>query len=223
MTAVILDLDGTLVDTNYQHALAWFRAFREQGIVLPIWRIHRHIGMGGDQLVQALTDAEVERAHGEELRSRESECYGEMIDEVQTLQGASEMLRELRKGGHTVVLASSGKPDEVEHYVDLLDAREIADSWTTSEDVRATKPEPDLVKCALERAGAQPDEAVMIGDSPWDAQAAARAGVRMYAVMAGGFSEEELCEAGAIEVYESVDELRGALQRTILREGSSRA
>ncbi|MGH2833338.1 MAG: HAD family hydrolase [Solirubrobacteraceae bacterium] len=220
MTVVILDLDGTLVDTNYQHALAWYRAFREQGIVLPIWRIHRHIGMGGDQLVQALADSQVEQKLGDRLRSRESECYGEMIGEVQSLQGAREMLRDLHEDGHTIVLASSAKPSEVEHYVDLLEARELADSWTSSEDVEATKPEPDLVNCALKRVGAQPRQAVMIGDSPWDAQAAARAGVRMYAVMTGGFSEEELCEAGAIEVYESVTELRDALG-AILREESS--
>lgn len=208
---VLLDVDGTLVDTNYQHALAWYRAFREHGIVLPVWRVHRHIGMGGDQLVEALTDAGTERRLGDRIRERESERYGEMIGEVETMEGASELLRDLRERGHSAILASSAKPEEIEHYVDLLGARELADGWTSAGDVQATKPDPDLVHAALERAGAQPDQAVMIGDSPWDARAAQRAGVPTVAVMTGGFSREELCQAGAVAVYESVAELRLAL------------
>lgn len=213
----ILDVDGTLVDTNYQHALAWYRAFRAHEIVLPIWRIHRHIGMGGDQLVQALTDAEVEGRLGDEIRSLESECYGQMIGEVEAMKDASELLRELHDRQHTVVLASSAKEDEIEHYIDLLDAHELADSWTSAADVRATKPQPDLVNVALQRAGAPAEQAVMIGDSPWDVQAARRAGVQTIAVMTGGFSEEELRQAGAADVYESVAELRSALDQTCLR------
>src|ERR1700704_1622925 len=186
MSVAILDVDGTLVDTNYQHALAWYRAFRDHGIVLPIWRIHRHIGMGGDQLVGALTGPDVERRHGEAIRSRESECYSEMIGEVEGMRDASETIRELRERGHTVVLASSAKPAEIEHYIELLDARELADGWTSAADVQATKP--------------QPEQAVMVGDSPWDVQAASRAGVQTIAVMTGGFAKEELRHAGAIEV-----------------------
>jgi HAD superfamily hydrolase (TIGR01509 family) len=223
MTVAILDVDGTLVDTNYQHALAWYRAFRHHGIVLPIWRIHRHIGMGGDQLVQDITDPDVESRLGDAIRSRESECYGEMIGEVEAMKEASEILHDLSERGHTVVLASSAKPAEIEHYIDLLDAREIADGWTSAGDVQATKPEPDLVNAALESAHAKPEEAVMIGDSPWDVQAAERAGVRTIAVMTGGFSREELCQAGAVDVYESVAELRAALDHTILRLGTQLA
>ena len=217
MSVAILDVDGTLVDTNYQHALAWYRAFRDHGIVLPIWRIHRHIGMGGDQLVGALTGPDVERRHGEAIRSRESECYSEMIGEVEVMRDASETIRELRERGHTVVLASSAKPAEIEHYIELLDARELADGWTSAADVQATKPQPDLVNAALECAKAQPEQAVMVGDSPWDVQAASRAGVQTIAVMTGGFAKEELRHAGAIEVYESVAQLRDQLNRTILR------
>jgi HAD superfamily hydrolase (TIGR01509 family) len=213
----ILDIDGTLVDTNYQHALAWFRAFRGSGIVLPIWQIHRHIGMGGDQLVEALTDADTEREHGEEIRAAEKSLYMRMIDEVQPMEGSRELIEELCALDHSVVLASSAKPDEVEHYLDLLDARDLADAWTSAEDVEATKPEPDLVHSALERVGADAGEAVMIGDTPWDVQAAAKAGVQTLAVMTGGFSREELIEAGAAEVYESVAELREKLSETPLR------
>ncbi len=220
MSLAILDIDGTLVDTNYQHALAWYRAFRAHEIVLPIWRIHRHIGMGGDQLVRALTDEDVERGLGDAIRTAEKELYGELIDEVEPVRGASELIGDLARRGHTVLLASSAKSAEVEHYVDLLDAREMADGWTSSDDVQATKPEPDLVNVALERAGAEAGQAVMIGDSPWDARAARRAGVQTIAVMTGGFSVQELCEAGAIDVYESVSELRGVLDRSALRGGS---
>ncbi len=149
----ILDIDGTLVDTNYQHAIAWYRAFRRHGIVLPVWRIHRHIGMGGDQVIAALTDERTEREQGDEIRSTESEVYRDLIDEVETMQASRELIEELKGRGHTVILASSAKDWEVEHYLDLLDARDLADGWTTSADVKATKPEPDLVHAALERAG----------------------------------------------------------------------
>ena len=221
MSLAILDIDGTLVDTNYQHALAWYRAFRAHEIVLPIWRIHRHIGMGGDQLVRALTDEDVERRLGDAIRDTEKDLYGELIGEVEPVEGASELICDLGQRGHSVLLASSAKSAEVEHYVDLLDARELADGWTSSADVKATKPEPDLVIVALERAGAEPGEAVMIGDSPWDARAARQAGVQTIAVMTGGFSVQELCEAGAVGVYESVSELRGILDRTALRGTSA--
>jgi len=149
----ILDIDGTLVDTNYHHALAWYRAFRQHGIVLPVWRIHRHIGMGGDQLVEALTDKRTEEEKGDDIRDAEKPLYMAMIEEVEPLEGARDLIVELKERGHTVVLASSAKDDEVEHYLDLLDARELADSWTTKDGVEASKPEPDLVQAALEKAG----------------------------------------------------------------------
>jgi HAD superfamily hydrolase (TIGR01509 family) len=217
VSVAILDIDGTLVDTNYQHTLAWYRAFKSHDIVVPIWRIHRHIGMGGDQLVEALTDERTEREHGDRIREAERSNYMEMIDEVSPMEGARRLMEDLGERGHTVVLASSAHDDEVERYLDLLDARDLADSWTSSGDVEATKPEPDLVQVALKRAEASPQDAVMIGDSPWDARAAGRAKVRTLAVMTGGFSEEELQEAGAETVYESVEDLRQALDKTPLR------
>ncbi len=212
---MILDVDGTLVDTNYQHALAWYRAFRDEGVVLPIWRIHRHIGMGGDQLVEALAGEDVEHRLGEAIRDREGKAYAEMIGEVEVMDGARELLADLSRREHTVVLASSAKPEEIERYVDLLDARRLADAWTSAGDVEATKPRLDLVHSALERVGARPEEALMIGDSPWDVQAAERAGVPTVAVMTGGFAEEELREAGAVEVCESVAHLGGVLERVL--------
>lgn len=217
MTVAVLDIDGTLVDTNYQHAIAWYRAFRRHGIVLPIWRIHRHIGMGGDQLVGALTDERTEDEKGDDIRSDEKELYFELIEEVEPMAGSRELIEQLRRRGHTVILASSAKADEVDHYLDLLDARELADAWTTSADVESTKPAPDLVSAALERAGGSPDDAVMVGDTTWDVEAAAKAGVPTLAVRTGGFAVAELEDAGATAVFESVVELCENLDRTALR------
>ena len=209
----ILDVDGTLVDTNYHHAIAWFRAFRRHNVTVPVWRIHRHIGMGGDQLVAALCGDEVEERLGDDIREAESELYRELIDEVQTMEGSRELIKDLKAADNVVVLASSAKDWEVEHYVELLDAAEIVDAWTTSADVESTKPEPDLVHAALDKAE-EDGEAMLIGDTVWDVEAAKRAGVETLAVLTGGFSEAELREAGAKDVYTSVEELRQALRET---------
>src|ERR1700694_4025090 len=166
----ILDIDGTLVDTNYQHALAWYRAFRQHDIVLSIYSIHRHMGMGGDQIVPALAGEEIERELGEAIRSAEKALFLSMIEEVECFEGASQLLRTLKERGHSLVLASSARQKEVDHYLELLDARGLADAWTTSADVESTKPKPDLVLAAMEKV--KTDQAVMVGDSTWDAIAA---------------------------------------------------
>jgi HAD superfamily hydrolase (TIGR01509 family) len=212
--AAILDIDGTLVDTNYHHALAWFRAFRRLDVTLPLYRIHRHIGMGGDQLVGALAGDEFERAHGDEVRALEGDLYGELMGEVRPLAGARELLTGLKERGHALVLASSAKEHEVGHYVDLLGAREVADGWTTSADVEKTKPAPDLVSAAVEKAGG--GAAVMVGDSTWDCEAAGRAGVETIGVLTGGFSEQELRDAGAACVFERLDDLQRRVDETPL-------
>jgi HAD superfamily hydrolase (TIGR01509 family) len=217
MATAVLDIDGTLVDTNYQHAIAWFRAFAQHDIVLPIWRIHRHIGMGGDQLVTALCGEDVESRLGDEIRDAEGEAYEALIGEVRTMEGSRELIVALKQRGHIVVLASSAKQGEVEAYLDLLDAWEIADAWTTSADVESTKPAPDLVHAAVARVDSDPADAVMVGDTPWDVKAAGGASVPTLAVVTGGFSEAELRDAGAAEVYESVSELRERLDETPLR------
>ncbi len=212
--AAILDVDGTLVDTNYQHTLAWYRAFRQHDELLPVWRIHRHIGMGGDQLVEALAGEQVENEKGDDIRSAEKALYLALIEEVEPLAGARGLIEDLKERGHAVVLASSAKEDEVDHYLELLDARELANGWTTSADVESTKPEPDLVKAAVEKAGG--GEAVMVGDSTWDCEAAKRAGLETIAVLTGGFSEQELLDAGARCCFRSIEDLRGSLDETPL-------
>jgi HAD superfamily hydrolase (TIGR01549 family) len=206
----LLDVDGTLIDANYQHALAWYRAFRAHGITLPVWRIHRHVGMGGDQLVPALVGERLDEEKGDGIRDARDEAYSELIGEVAPLEGARELIDDLSGRGLTVVLASSSPQKEIDHYLDLLNRPDVA--WTTKDDVEQTKPEPDLVHAALEKAGT--DDAVMVGDTPWDIEAADKAGVATVAVITGGFSEQELRDAGAVAVFESVEELRKRLDET---------
>lgn len=201
----ILDVDGTLVDTNYHHALAWHRALRAHGQQVQMWKVHRHIGMGGDQILDALIGEDAAAEQGDAIREAEAEAYGELIGEVEPMAGARELLERLRAEEATTILASSAKQEEVDHYLDLLDARDLVDGWTTSADVERTKPHPDLVNAALEKAGN--GASVMVGDSVWDVKAAKAAGVPTLAVLTGGFSEGELREAGAVQVVESIDEL----------------
>lgn len=202
----ILDVDGTLVDTNYHHALAWHRALHAHGHQTQMWKVHRHIGMGGDQILDALIGEEAAAEQGDALREAEAEAYGELIGEVEPMEGARELIERLRDKGATVILASSAKQEEVDHYLDLLDARDLVDGWTTSADVENTKPEPDLVHAAIEKAGRE-SPSVMVGDSVWDVKAAKAAGVSTMAVLTGGFSEAELRDAGATQVVESIADL----------------
>lgn len=219
MTRVALvDVDGTLVDTNYQHALAWYRAFRRVGLTLPLWRIHRHVGMGGDQMVPALAGEEVESEHGDMLRSAWAEEFEPFLPEIAAIDGAHQLLAGLTHDGTRVVLASSGKPEHVEVFLDVVDGRDVVEAWTTSEDVERTKPEPDLFRAALRKLEAAEDpapsdaEVVVIGDSTWDCVAAGRLGYRSYAVLTGGFAREELLGAGAHRVFDALPDLAEALR-----------
>jgi HAD superfamily hydrolase (TIGR01509 family) len=211
----ILDVDGTLVETNYHHAIAWYRAFTQHRVELPVWRIHRAIGMGGDQLVAALAGDDVEKEMGDDIRTAEKVLYMAMIHEVRPLPDARRLLETLNERGHELVLASSAKKEEIDHYLDLLDARELADAWTSSADVEKTKPSPDLVQTARERVGGG-DDAVMIGDSVWDVEAAKRADIPTIAVRTGGFGHDELVEAGAACVFDSIADLLDGWEDTPL-------
>ena len=210
----ILDVDGTLVDTNYHHALAWYRAFTQHDVVIPVWRIHRAIGMGGDQMVSALADDQTEEEKGDDIRAAEKALYTAVINEVRPLPDAHRLIETLKERGHRVVLASSAKDEEIEHYIDLLDVRELADDWTSSGDVEKTKPHPDLVQTALEKAGG--GDAVMVGDSVWDVEAAKRAEIETIAIRTGGFGADELREAGAACVFDSISDLLDSLTDTPL-------
>ncbi|MPQ97877.1 HAD-IA family hydrolase [Modestobacter sp. I12A-02628] len=217
-TIAVLDVDGTLVDSNYQHALAWYRALRAQGETFPVWRIHRLIGMGGDQLVTALGGDDLERRVGDAAREQWVTEVDRLIDEMSPLPGARDLLVALRERGHRVVLASSGKAQHVETYLDLLDARELAEDWTTSDDVEASKPAPDLLQVALQKLGEPADApSVMIGDSPFDVQAARQAGMPALVVRSGGFGDDELRDAGAVALFDTPGDLAAHLDDTALR------
>ncbi len=214
----IFDVDGTLVDTNYQHAVAWFRALRRYDITRPLWRIHRGIGMGGDLFVSAVGGREVEEAHGDDLRQAWEEEFDELIGEIQPFEGAHELLAEVKKRGFRLVLASSGKAEHVEAFLDLIDGKSLADAWTTSEDVQKSKPEPDIVSAAL--AKVEGASGIMVGDSIYDAQAAAKLNIPTLGVRTGGFSVGELQEAGVLQVFDSLVAFRYALDGTPLARAS---
>jgi HAD superfamily hydrolase (TIGR01549 family) len=179
-----------------------------------MWRVHRHIGMGGDQIVKAIAGEEVEREHGDSLRALQPEEFRQLRDECVPLEGAHDLLVELKRRGLIVVLASSSNEDDLDHFLEALDARNVVDGWTTSDDVERTKPHPDVIHAALEKAGTQ--DGVMVGDSRWDIEAAANAGLETVCVITGGWSEQELRGYGAASVFDSLVGRRERLDETPL-------
>jgi HAD superfamily hydrolase (TIGR01549 family) len=218
----IVDIDGTLVDTNYQHAIAWGRAFGDHGVDVPLWRVHRHNGMGGDQLVAAVAGDEIEERLGDQIRQSESRRYAELIDELTLLPGARDLLVGLRRLRYRIVLASSAKQEEVERYVDRLDARRLVDAWTSGGDVDRTKPHPDLIGAAAERLPST-ERLVVIGDTTWDAIAAERAGVPSIGLLSGGFGADELREAGCRAIYADAAALAESLEEALATAASPSA
>lgn len=180
-----------------------------------MWRVHRHIGMGGDQFVTAVAGEDIEARIGDELRDASKEEFQKLRDECVPLEGAHDLCVELKRRGLAVVLASSSNADDLGHFLDELGVRDVVDDWTTSDDVERTKPHPDIIHAALEKAGT--DEAVMVGDSRWDVEAAANAGLQTVCVITGGWAEQELLDAGAACVFESLVALREGLDDTPLR------
>ena len=213
--AVLLDIDGTLVDSNYLHIDAWDRAFVMAGHPVEMWRIHRAIGMDSGKLIERLLGEEAAEV-AEAVQREHALLYSHMTDRLRVITGARELLQELSRRGHVVVLATSAPQDELEDLLDVLHVDEAIDAVTSSEDVDAAKPDPGLIQIALERASVPARRAVMIGDSVWDIEAAARAGVASIGVRTGGYSAEELLEAGAAAVYDDVAHLLAELDRSLL-------
>jgi HAD superfamily hydrolase (TIGR01509 family) len=202
---VVLDVDGTLVDSVYAHVEAWMRAFRGVGVPVEAWRVHRAIGMGGDKLVGAVAGQRVEEAVGDDVREMHDREYDDMVATVQVLPGADELLESLKRRGFLVVLASSGTKTQTEQALEKLERSDLADAWVSSADVDTSKPEPDLVETAVARVGG--GTAVMVGDAVWDVKAAARAGIAAIGLRCGGFSDSELREAGATAVFDGPADL----------------
>ncbi|HEX2895129.1 MAG TPA: HAD family hydrolase [Marmoricola sp.] len=215
LRVALVDIDGTLLDSNYHHTLAWSRGFAAVGRPVPLWRIHRHMGMGGDRLVAAVAGDEVEEEHGDAIRERWEKEFDSLLESTRLLPGAGELLDALAASGLDVVLASSGKPHHTEHALDLLDADRRAAACTTSEDAEETKPDAELLQRALDKVGAGPEVAVVLGDSVWDVEAAQRLGVPTIGLLTGGFGRAELLEAGAVTVYDDPPDLVVQLERAL--------
>lgn len=197
--AVVLDLDGTLVDSVYVHVLAWHAAFQDVGVEVQAPRLHRLIGMGGDRLVAAAAGDAVERTLGDELRSRHPHHLDRLFRAITPTPGALEMLEALRRSGAQVVLASSSDADLTERLLGIVPgAQHLLDRIATGDDADSSKPDGGLVAVAL--ADTDPAVAVMIGDAVWDVHAAHDVGARAVSVLTGGIAESELREAGADDV-----------------------
>ncbi|QCQ93285.1 HAD family hydrolase [Rhodococcus sp. SGAir0479] len=213
--AVLFDIDGTLVDSNYLHADAWHRAFTEAGLTVPTWRIHRSIGMDGSTLIRELCpgidDDTADRV--DELHSR---FYKNDAGQLRLLPGAREILAHLDASGLRVVLATSAPADELAILRELLDSESVLYAVTGGEDVDTAKPDPTIVQIALDRAGTDADRAVFVGDSVWDVRACRRLGLPAIGVLSGGISRGELEEAGAAYCCDDVEALRHELDRSPL-------
>jgi HAD superfamily hydrolase (TIGR01549 family) len=204
--ALLFDIDGTLIDSTYHHAIAWQRAFDSLDLPIPLWRIHRAVGMGGDKLVAHVAGDDVEERQGDELRDRWREEYLKIKAEVVPLPGAAELVTTLSKEGYQVALASSGDPEFSREAMDLLGVADQVAALTTSEDVDDSKPEPDLLQETLDRLDGV-THAVMVGDTPYDVESARNAGMQCVTLRSGGYSEAELTEAGAALVVDLPEDL----------------
>ncbi|SFC33454.1 haloacid dehalogenase superfamily, subfamily IA, variant 3 with third motif having DD or ED/haloacid dehalogenase superfamily, subfamily IA, variant 1 with third motif having Dx(3-4)D or Dx(3-4)E [Nocardioides terrae] len=213
----LLDIDGTLLDSTYHHTIAWARAFSGVGHPVPVWKLHRHIGMGGDRLIPAVSSEEIAERFGDELTERHTKAYDELIGETGLLPGARELLDGLRAAGLEVVLASSSQPKHAKHALELLDADDRTDAWTTSEDASESKPDPELLETALDRVSGS--RALMIGDATWDVEAASQANIPTIGLLSGGFGEDELRTAGAVVVYRDPADLLASLDEALSRAG----
>lgn len=204
--AVLLDADGTLVDSTYLHVAAWSQAFDRVGHPVDSWRIHRSIGMGSDKLLAALLGDAAAKL-GDPASDAHSEIYASTTDQLRRFEKVHELLRAVRERGLHAVLSTSAPPDELEHIRRVLDAEDLLHAVTAAEDVEDAKPEPDLVQAALTKAAVPAQRAVFVGDAVWDVEACTRAGVPCIGVLTGGISAAELTDAGAVAVYDSVAHL----------------
>lgn len=201
MRGALFDVDGTLVDTNYLHAVCWAEALRQNGHHVPTATVHRGIGMATDELLTHLLGEDRDRGQDDTLSDAHLTLYRQHWGRLTTLPGAADLLRHCARGGLQVVLASSASDEELEQLRRVIDADDAITAATSSNDAEAGKPSPDILLVALDKVGLAAQDALLIGDSVWDAHAAHRAGLPFVAVTCGGTSAAELREAGAVEVW----------------------
>lgn len=205
-SAVLLDIDGTLVDSNYLHIHAWQRAFAEVGIDVEAWRVHRSIGMDGSTLVKIFSDDAPEETQ-QQLKDLHSQYYQESASLLRPLPGARDLLRRIADLGLQVVFATSAPDDELALLREVLDSDDVVAAVTSASDVDTAKPKPDIVHIALERAEVAADRSVFVGDAVWDVEACVRASVPCIGLLSGGSSRDELKNVGAVEVFENTGDL----------------
>ena len=213
--AVLFDVDGTLVDSNDAHAAAWIQAFTEHGIAVDPAQVRRRIGMGGDKLMPAVSGVERDSREGTRIATRRGEIFmGRLLPSLRPFQDARNLVAEVKRRGLTAVAASSAEEDELEALLKVADSGWLMDSTTSSDDAEHSKPSPDIIVAALQRANAGPDEAIMIGDTPYDIEAARRAGVRTIAFRSGGWPDADLSDA--IEIYDGAWDLLARIDGSAL-------
>jgi HAD superfamily hydrolase (TIGR01509 family) len=214
--AVLFDVDGTLVDSNDAHAHAWVEAFAEQGVHVDFAQVRRAIGMGGDKLMPAVSDLTEDSPPGARVASRRRDIFKEKyLPRVKALPGARDLVAAVKARGLTAVAASSAKKDELKPLLQIAGADALLDGATSSDDAEESKPDPDIVQAALKQAKAQPQQAVLVGDTPYDIEAAQRAGVRAVAFRSGGWSDADL--DGAVAIYDGPADLLAKLDVSPLR------
>jgi HAD superfamily hydrolase (TIGR01509 family) len=220
ITAILFDVDGTLIDSNDLHASAWRETFLHFGIDLPLDRIRTQIGKGGDNLIPALLPSELVEAKQEEMESHRGDLFKrDYLPRVVPFPGVRELFERIRAEGKQIVLASSANADELRFHLSVIGAEDLVSASTSKDDVRHSKPDPDIFAAALVKAGAAADQAIVVGDTPYDMEAAAKLGVRTIGFRSGGFPDASLREAGAAELYDGVEDLLGRYEHSLLSRG----
>ena len=219
--AVLCDIDGTLVESNWLHAEAWQRAFAEIGILLDRETVRRQIGKGGDELIPVFVPWWKRDAVEEPLKAyREWLFRADFLSRVRALPKAREFAEELKRRGIRFALASSAKKNDLEDYKRIMHVEDLVDDATSADDVDRAKPHPDVFSATLKRLGLKAKDCIALGDTPYDAESAGKAGLRTIGVETGGWTQGELMDAGCVEVYASVADLLERIDESaILREG----